>query len=48
VFDLFQDGWTPLHIAAEYNNVDVVRILIEKGADINASNKVKITSFINV
>jgi ankyrin repeat protein len=32
------DGWTPLHLAAWKNHVDVVRCLLEAGADKNAKN----------
>jgi ankyrin repeat protein len=27
------DGWTPLHVAVEQGNADIVRILVEHGAD---------------
>ena len=30
------NGWTPLHLATHYGQTDCVRILIERGADINA------------
>ena len=30
------DHATPLHIAARWANVEVVRVLLEHGADINA------------
>jgi ankyrin repeat protein len=36
-----QDGWTPLHWAAVYGHVDAVRYLVDKGANINATNKVR-------
>jgi len=29
-------GWTPLHLAAHYGNLDIVRILLDHGADIEA------------
>jgi hypothetical protein len=35
-----QDGDTPLHLAAMYGYPEVVRALVEAGADITAKNKV--------
>ena len=32
------DQNTPLHIACRYNRVDVVRFLLDKGADVTARN----------
>ena len=32
------DQNTPLHIASRYNRVDVVRFLLDKGADVTARN----------
>ena len=29
-------GWTPLHLAAHYGRLDIVRLLVESGADIEA------------
>ena len=34
---------TPLHYAVQYNNVDVVKLLISKGADVRAVDKEKRT-----
>ena len=31
-------GQTPLHYAAQYNNSDVIDMLIKHGADVNASD----------
>ena len=33
-----QEGWTPLHYAAEYDQREVVKILLDKGADYNIRN----------
>lgn len=30
--------WTPLHIAAKRGNLDIVQLLIERGAELNALN----------
>ncbi|XP_069132753.1 myotrophin-like [Argopecten irradians] len=34
---------TPLHFAADYGQCEVIKILLEKGADINAPDKYDIT-----
>ena len=31
----YQDGYTPLHIASEYGYLEVVKILLAYGADVN-------------
>ncbi|XP_053555114.1 26S proteasome non-ATPase regulatory subunit 10 isoform X1 [Bombina bombina] len=36
-------GWTPLHIAASAGRDDIVKALIEKGAQVNASNQIGCT-----
>jgi len=30
------DGWTPLHLAAYFGKIDAVRLLLNKGAQVNA------------
>ena len=37
---VLQDGWSPLMIASEKGNDEVVKSLIEAGASINHTNKV--------
>jgi ankyrin repeat protein len=39
-------GNTPLHIACIYNNIDAVKWLLEKGADLNSFNKLMHTPLI--
>jgi ankyrin repeat protein len=33
---LSTDGWTPLHLAAFFGKLEAVRLLLNKGADVNA------------
>ena len=35
-----QNGWTPLYIAAERNYPDIIRILMENGAQIDVQDQV--------
>ena len=37
-----QDGWFPLHIAIDSDNVQMVRLLIQAGAKTNLPNKVNL------
>jgi ankyrin repeat protein len=36
VASLSTDGWTPLHLAAFFGKMDAARLLLNKGADVNA------------
>ncbi len=38
-----EDGWTALHFAAQHNLPEVAKLLLEKGARVNAENKSKAT-----
>ncbi|KAL7299255.1 myotrophin-like [Trichogramma pretiosum] len=40
------DGRTPLHYAADYGQSEVVRYLLDKGADANATDKHGITTLL--
>ncbi len=33
------DGWTPLHLAAHYGHLPLVRLLVERGADVEAVSR---------
>lgn len=37
---LLQDGFTPLHVAAQSGRPDICKLLLEKGADLNAVDEV--------
>lgn len=36
---VFQDGWTPLHVAVQARRSDIVKLLVIKGADTEVKNK---------
>lgn len=38
--DPLQTGFTPLHIAAHYENLNVAQLLLNRGADVNFTPKV--------
>jgi hypothetical protein len=38
---LCKDGWTPLHLASYGGHIEAVRLLLGKGADIEAQDKVR-------
>lgn len=40
VYVMFQSGETPLHMAASRDTLDIVRILLEHGANVNVQKKV--------
>ncbi len=37
---VLQDGWTPLFVAAQNGHLEVVRLLLDKGANMEAANNV--------
>ena len=39
-FILYQDGYTALHRAASNGNIDIARLLPDKGADVNIKDNV--------
>ena len=43
VLSILQDGWSPLMAASEHGHHEIVKVLIEQGANINSQNKVSMT-----
>lgn len=43
-----KSGFTPLHIAAHYGNESIANLLLNRGADVNYSAKVKVNKFSNL
>ena len=43
-----QDGDTPLHIAAWFGHVDVVRVLLAAGANKDARNEVCVKEYMHI
>ena len=37
---LFQEGVSPLHVAAHYGNVEISKLLLDRGADVDNQAKV--------
>ena len=47
VFDEFvhaQNGWTPLHMAANKGHVEIAQLMMEKSANIEATDKVQLVA----
>ena len=40
VFSSLQDGWSPLMSVSEHGDCDILRLLIEQGANLNLQDKV--------
>jgi ankyrin repeat protein len=36
---VFREGFTPLHCSANHGELEVCRLLLQSGADVNARNK---------
>ena len=43
IYDFVQDQTTPLHYAAAKGHSDIVKVLLEKEANVNAKKKVRFT-----
>ena len=43
VLSILQDGWSPLMIASWHGHHEILKVLIEQGANINSQNKVSMT-----
>ena len=47
IFVHAQDGWTPLHAAASSGCIEIAQMLMEKGANIEATDKVSFLALTN-
>ena len=45
---ILQDGWSPLHTACFNGRLDIVKTLIEAGANVNQANKVQCVGRLHV
>ena len=45
---VLQDGWSPLYIASHNGHLDIVKTLIEAGANVNQANKVQCVGRLHV
>ena len=43
-----KDGYTPLHWAALYNQVEMVNFLVEKRAELSVQNKASFVNYFSV
>ena len=41
-YHVSQDGWTALHYASREGHMEIARLLVNRGADINMKDKVSI------
>lgn len=45
-FVFFQSGFTPLHIAAHYGNINVATLLLNRGAAVDFTARVSVKSYL--
>ena len=43
-----QEGWTPLHLAVQSGRLDVIKLLLSRGADTSIENKVCLDRVVHV
>ena len=48
IFPFVQDGWTPLHLAIQSRNRDIVKVLLVNGVDKTRRTKVCLYCFISL